>query len=97
LSEDEAVAVFVEQIEGLKEGGADLAWIETMSAIEEMRAAARAAIQVGLPYSVTATFDTAGRTMMGATPEAVAAFLRSLNPAPIAIGANCGVGAPDLV
>jgi len=31
LSEDEAVAVFVEQIEGLREGGADVAWIETMS------------------------------------------------------------------
>jgi len=97
LSEDEAVEVFIEQIEGLKEGGADVAWIETMSAIEEMRAAARAAIKVGMPYTVTATFDTAGRTMMGATPEAVAAFLGTLEPKPVAIGANCGVGAPDLI
>jgi len=32
LSEDEAVEVFVEQIEGLSEGGAHVAWIETMSA-----------------------------------------------------------------
>lgn len=97
LSEDEAVDVFVEQIEGLKEGGADVIWIETMSAIEEMRAAANAAIKVGMPYAVTATFDTAGRTMMGATPEAVALFLKELKPAPVAIGANCGVGAPDLI
>jgi methionine synthase I (cobalamin-dependent) len=97
LSEDEAVEVFVEQIEGLKDGGADVIWIETMSAIEEMRAAARAAIKVGMPYAVTATFDTAGRTMMGATPEAVAVFLKDLKPAPVAIGANCGVGASDLV
>ncbi|MBM3531429.1 MAG: betaine--homocysteine S-methyltransferase [Alphaproteobacteria bacterium] len=97
LSEEEAVDVFIEQIEGLKAGGADVVWIETMSAIEEMRAAAQAAIKVGMPYTVTATFDTAGRTMMGATPEAVATFLRGLEPKPIAIGANCGVGAPDLI
>ena len=43
LTEDEAVEVFVDQMEGLKEGGADVAWIETMSSIEEIRAAARAA------------------------------------------------------
>lgn len=97
LSEDEAMEAFVEQIEGLKEGGVDVVWIETMSAIDEMRAAARAAIKLGMPYSVTATFDTAGRTMMGATPEAVATFLKELSPAPVAIGANCGVGASDLI
>ena len=32
LTEEEAVEVFVEQIEGLREGGADVVWIETMSA-----------------------------------------------------------------
>src|SRR5258705_2243215 len=32
LTEDEAVAIFAEQIEGVKGGGADVAWIETMSA-----------------------------------------------------------------
>ena len=68
LSEDEAVEVFVEQIEGLREGGADVAWIETMSAPEEMRAAARAASKCGMPYTLTASFDTAGRTMMGSRP-----------------------------
>ena len=34
LTEHEAVEVFVEQIEGLKAGGADVIWIETMSAAE---------------------------------------------------------------
>jgi methionine synthase I (cobalamin-dependent) len=97
LTEEEAVEVFVEQIEGLKDGGVDVVWIETMSAIEEMRAAAHAAIRVGMPYAVTATFDTAGRTMMGAMPEAVARFLSGLRPGPVAIGANCGVGASDLL
>lgn len=95
LTFDEAVAVFTEQMEGLRDGGADVMWIETMSALDEIRAAASAAGQLGLPYTVTASFDTAGRTMMGVTPAAFAAFLASLDPRPVAIGANCGVGASD--
>jgi len=97
LTEAEAIEVFAEQIEGLKAGGADVAWIETMSAAEEMRAAAIAAAQAGLPWTLTASFDTAGRTMMGMLPEAFAAFARSLPTQPLAIGANCGVGAADLL
>ena len=68
LTHDDAVAAFREQIEGLVAGGADVAWIETMSAPEEVRAAATAAIDVGVPYTATCSFDTAGRTMMGLLP-----------------------------
>jgi 5-methyltetrahydrofolate--homocysteine methyltransferase len=97
LSEDEAVEIFVEQIESLHDGGADVVWIETMSAAEEMRAAARAAARVGMPYTVTASFDTAGRTMMGVSPAALGALLADFDPKPLAHGANCGVGAADLL
>jgi 5-methyltetrahydrofolate--homocysteine methyltransferase len=97
LTEEEAVEVFVEQISAMKEAGADVAWIETMSAVEEMRAAAEAATRVGLPFVLTASFDTAGRTMMGITPPALADFVDGLPEQPIAIGANCGVGASDLL
>ena len=97
LSEDEAVDVFIEQIEGLREGGADVAWIETMAAPEEMRAAALAAAKCGMPYTVTASFDTAGRTMMGLAPDAYADLFDGFDAAPLAFGANCGVGAADLL
>lgn len=97
LTEAVAVDAFVEQIEGLRDGGADVAWIETMSAVEEVRAAARAAIVVGMPYTATCTFDTAGRTMMGLAPDELAAVFDGLDPAPLAFGANCGVGAPDIL
>ena len=97
LSEDEAVDVFAEQIEGLLEGGADAAWIETMSAPEEMRAAALAAARCRAPYTITASFDTAGRTMMGLTPAAFSELVEAFDPAPLAYGANCGVGASDLL
>ncbi|GJL86869.1 MAG: methionine synthase [Minwuia thermotolerans] len=94
---DDAVAAFTDQITGLKAGGADVAWIETMSAPEEMQAAAEAAIRVGLPYVYTASFDTAGRTMMGLPPSDLANVTAGLAQGPVAFGANCGVGASDLL
>ncbi len=97
LTEDEAVAVFVEQIEGLRDGGVDVVWIETMSSPEEIRAAARAAGRLGTPYTATASFDTAGKTMMGLAPAAFAELVGGFDPQPLAFGANCGVGAADLL
>ncbi len=92
-----AVASFREQIAGLRDGGADVVWIETMSAVEELRAAATAAIEAGMPYVATASFDTAGRTMMGVMPGALGDVFDRLSAPPVAFGANCGVGASDLV
>jgi methionine synthase I (cobalamin-dependent) len=97
LTEDEAVEIFAEQVAGLKAGGAHVIWIETMSAFEEIRAAAAAAARHGMPYTVTASFDTAGKTMMGISPARLAGEAAGLLPAPLAIGANCGVGATDLL
>jgi len=97
MSYDEAVEAFAEQIEGLKAGGADVAWIETMSSPDEIRAAAEAAIRVGLPYTFTASFDTAGRTMMGLAPADIHSVADGLAAAPVGIGANCGVGASDIL
>lgn len=97
LTYDEAVEAFAEQIEGLKAGGAEVAWIETMSAPGEIRAAAEAAIRVGLPYTYTGSFDTAGRTMMGLLPKDIHAVAEGLSQAPLGVGANCGVGASDIL
>ena len=97
MTEAEAQAAFAEEIEGLQAGGADVAWIETKSAAQEMRAAARAAIEAGMPYTVTASFDTAGRTMMGLRPPELVDVFAELPVPPVAIGANCGVGASDLL
>lgn len=97
LSYDDAVAAFAEQIEGLKAGGVEIAWIETMSAPEEIRAAAEAAAKVGLPYTYTGSFDTAGKTMMGLHPRDIHGVASGLAEAPLAVGANCGVGAADIL
>ncbi|MFD0917706.1 betaine--homocysteine S-methyltransferase [Pseudahrensia aquimaris] len=97
LTHEDAVFSFREQMEGLKAGGADVIWIETMSAEEEIRAAAEAAQATGMEYVFTASFDTAGRTMMGITPSRLGNIAESLSPPPVAVGANCGVGATDLL
>ena len=97
MTETEAIDTFAEQIRGLFDGGADVAWIETMSAPEEMLAAAKAAIREGVPYVCTMSFDTAGRTMMGVLPQTLEAQFAELDRKPLAIGANCGVGASDIL
>lgn len=97
LTEEDAVAAFIEQLEGLKAGGVDVAWIETMSAPGEIRAAAEAAVKVGLPYVYTGSFDTAGKTMMGLHPKDIHGVVDGLAERPVAVGANCGVGASDIL
>ena len=92
-----AVEQFHEQAEGLREGGADVLWVETISAPEEYRAAAEGARLAGMPWCGTMSFDTAGRTMMGLTAGALAELAASLDHPPVAFGANCGAGASDLV
>ncbi len=97
LTYEDAVAAFVEQMEGLKAGGVDIAWIETMSSPEEIRAAAEAAVKVGLPYTYTGSFDTAGKTMMGLAPKDIHGVAKDIGDGPVAVGANCGVGASDIL
>jgi 5-methyltetrahydrofolate--homocysteine methyltransferase len=92
-----AVEIFHEQAEGLKEGGADVLWIETISAPEEYKAAAEAARLAGMPWCGTMSFDTAGRTMMGVTSAQLADLVDAMPYPPLAFGANCGVGASDLM
>ena len=97
LPHEEGVAAFAEQAAALKEGGVDVLWIETMSSEEELRAAVEGAATAGLPIVTTMSFDTNGRTMMGITPQAFGALAAALPHQPCAIGANCGVGASELV
>ena len=97
LSRDAAAAMFLEQAEALREGGADVLWVETISALQELHAAADAIAELGMPWCVTMSFDTAGRTMMGVTAADMVRAVEALPHPPIAFGANCGTGASDLL
>ena len=97
LTHERAVAMFHEQAEGLKAGGVDVLWVETISAAEEFRAAAEAFALADMPWCGTMSFDTAGRTMMGLTTAEMVKMVGKIPNKPIAFGANCGVGASDLL
>lgn len=93
VSADKVSAAFAAQAKSLAEAGADALLIETMSDIEEARLAVEAAVQTALPVIASFAFDSGknkDRTMMGATPETVAAAMEEAGAS--AVGANCGVG-----
>ncbi len=87
---DEAVTLFAEQAAALAEAEVDVLYVETMSSIEEVRAAVEGVRQVAptFPLTVTLSFDTKGRTNMGVRPEQAATVLLELGVT--AMGANCG-------
>lgn len=97
LSHALAVEMFHEQAEGLKAGGADVLWLETISAAEEYRAAAEAFALADMPWCGTMSFDTAGRTMMGITSADMVKLVDDLPTPPLGFGANCGTGAADIL
>ena len=97
LTKEAAVAAFTEQALAVKEAGADVAWIETMSSLEEAQWAIEGASHSGLPVVCTFSFDTNGRSMMGVTPADMVHACGHDEHHPYACGSNCGVGASELV
>jgi 5-methyltetrahydrofolate--homocysteine methyltransferase len=91
LSYESAVDVFAQQAQALAEGGVDLIWIETMSDLNEARAAIKGTKRVtDLPVFCSLSFGRRGRTIMGETPTQAAETLWPLGLT--AIGGNCGEG-----
>jgi methionine synthase / methylenetetrahydrofolate reductase (NADH) len=87
----DAIAAWREQVEGLLEGGVDVFLVETMSSLDEARAAlaaVRAASE--LPVIVSVTFNEEGTTFYGDKPEDVVRALEDLGVA--VVGANCSQG-----
>jgi homocysteine S-methyltransferase len=91
-SADEAREIFREQMEGLKEGGADLFILETFSDLHEIGQAIAAARDVdpAMPVVAQMTIGVDGLTPYGASPEDVARALDRFG-ADI-VGLNCSVG-----
>ncbi len=97
LEYEEVVAAFEEQAGALAEGGVDVLWVETMSALEEVQAAVEACRRVApdFPIVTTMTFDTNGFTMMGVSPEKALGAMQNLGV--VALGANCGNGPDEII
>ena len=91
-SAEEAQAIFREQMEGLKAGGADLFILETFGDLHEIGQAILAARAVDplMPVVAQMTIGMDGLTPYGATPDDVARALDRFG-ADI-LGLNCSVG-----
>lgn len=93
LDFEDALSVFRDTVAAAEGLGVDLILIETMNDSYETKAAVLGAREASsLPIVVTNAYDTKGRLMTGATPEAMVALLEGLGVD--AIGMNCSFG-PD--
>ena len=91
--------VFKEQVLALRSGGVDGIIIETMSALEEIKAAVLAVQEhTDLPVVAAMTFqvtDSGFRTMMGVDVKKVTIALKDIGCD--VIGSNCGCGIREMV
>ena len=96
LTFEEAFQAYSVTAKLLMQSGADLVSIETISDLQEMRAAVLAfKDNTNLPIIASMTYDESGRTNMGTSPEAAVAVLEGLGVD--VIGANCSMGPEGLV
>ncbi len=99
VTEAEVYDSYALQAEALKEGGAQWIVVETMSDVNEMGIAVRAAIETtGLPVIASMTYDPTPkgpRTMMGNTVKECVE--RAEKEGATIIGANCGTGIENYI
>jgi len=101
VSYDQLVAAYLEAVNGLVDGGADIIIIETIFDSLNAKAAVFAVETLfeergrRWPVIISGTItDASGRTLSGQVTEA---FWNSIRHAkPIAVGLNCALGAPEM-
>ncbi len=95
LGFEEAVDLFAQVVRAGVQAGADLIAIETMTDLQEARAALLAAKEnSNLPVLVTMTYEASGRTFLGCSPAAAALTLEELGAD--AVGVNCSLGPREM-
>ncbi len=99
-TEEAFFEAYREQMVALEAGGADMAVVETMTGVEEVCVAVKAArAHTRLIVAASFTFDPQPNggyaTMMGVTPER--AVEESLKAGAHLVGANCGTGPDHLI
>jgi 5-methyltetrahydrofolate--homocysteine methyltransferase len=99
VTPEELYEVFAEQARALAAAGVDWIVVESMTDVEEMAVAVRAAVETArVPVVASMTYNSTPkgyRTMMGNTPESC--VKRAEEAGASVIGANCGSGIEDYV
>ncbi|MCI8303346.1 MAG: dihydropteroate synthase [Lawsonibacter sp.] len=95
LDFETAVDIFAQQVRCAVSAGADLVMIETMTDLQECRAALLAVKEnSGLPVLVSMTYEERGRTFLGHAPACAALTLEGMGAD--AIGINCSLGPREM-
>jgi 5-methyltetrahydrofolate--homocysteine methyltransferase len=95
LSFDESYEMYRQQAVAGEKAGADLAAIETMSDLFELKAAMLAVREnTKLPIFAMMTFDKSGRTFTGCRPESFAITAEGLGAS--AVGINCSLSPREI-
>jgi len=96
MSFDEAVDIYKEMALSFAEAGADLVCIETISDIQEARAALIAVKEnTKLPVITSLTYEDKGKTVTGTPPEVASVVFEALGAD--VVGANCSGGPKELL
>ena len=95
LDFDSAVDIFAQEVRSAVKAGADLVMIETMTDLQECRAALLAVKENSdLPVMVSLTYEERGRTFLGHSPAAAALTLEGMGAD--VIGVNCSLGPREM-
>ncbi len=96
LDFEELVDIYKEQLGYIVKAGADMIVVETMTSLQETRAALIAARETcDLPVLCSLTFEENGRTLFGTDGRTAVSVLESLGAS--AVGTNCSVGPDKMV
>ncbi len=95
LEFETAVDIFAQEVRAAVKAGADLVMIETMTDLQECRAALLAVKENSdLPVMVSLTYEERGRTFLGHSPAAAALTLEGMGAD--VIGVNCSLGPREM-
>ena len=95
LDFETAVEIFAQEVRAAAQAGADLVMIETMTDLQECRAALLAVKEnCDLPVMVSLTYEERGRTFLGHAPAAAALTLEGMGAD--VIGVNCSLGPREM-
>ncbi len=95
LDFETAVDIFAQQVRCAVSAGVDLVMIETMTDLQECRAALLAVKENSdLPVLVSLTYEERGRTFLGHSPACAALTLEGMGAD--AIGINCSLGPREM-
>ena len=95
LKFEDAVDIFKEMVVAGAAAGADLVAIETMTDLQEVRAALLAVKEnSSLPVIATMSYEARGRTFLGCDPGSAALTLEGMGAD--AIGVNCSLGPREM-